>query len=383
MKGKLFQSTITGAVLIGITALIYLYTSGYRISKETSRPIDFKQTGMINVKSIPDGASVYVNDVLKAATNNSIPSLNPGTYKLKIVKSGFIPWEKDIEVFQELVTDITAVLVSGSPSFEPLTNTGARYPVVSPSLSKLAYFTNDLNAPGIWIIPLTQSGINLFKSTPSIAIENTARTLFSLGKSIEWSPDETELLVQDDKDIYHLIDIETRTSQTTESPDTIRERWLSELLKKREDFIQKIDISDDFAQMAKSIDSLWSPDGKKFMYIQENGDQLEYKTYNMEKPLPIGEKKDTLVFTIDKNSPQPIISWYADSYHLILVENYDQESKSGSIYLVRIDGSNKTLLYSGKLYSSNVYSAPSGDKIIILTSFKSDEEVNLYTIGIR
>ena len=103
----------------------------------------------------------------------------------------------------------------------------------------------------------------------------------------------------------------------------------------------------------------------------------------MEKPLPVGEKVETVVFTIDTKNPKPKVSWYADSFHLILIENYSDQEYKGTIGLIRIDGTNKTVVYNNSMYSDMVFSAPGGDKIIVLTSLKSGEQTDLYTVGIR
>ena len=103
----------------------------------------------------------------------------------------------------------------------------------------------------------------------------------------------------------------------------------------------------------------------------------------MEKPLPIGEKVDNIVFELNSTDPRPVITWYADSFHLILTEGDITAEKKGKISLIRIDGTNKVEIYGRSLNSPNVYSVPSGDKIIILTSFKSDDKTDLYTVSIR
>lgn len=383
MKKYWFQTFITVTILLGITTVIFLYTAGYRLQKNDNLNVDFRKTGIISAKSIPEGANVYLNEVLKTATDDTIAALDPGFYKLKIVKNGFVTWEKEVEVFAELVTDITAVLVSQSPRLEPLTNTGARVPVISNSLNKLAYFSKDKTQPGIWVIPLTQTGLSLFKSEPFIAIEDTFSTIFSNGKSIEWSPDEQELLVQTANDVYYLIDINTKTTQSTTSPETVRERWDEDLLKARTDFIEKIDIPEEMIEIATSKESLWSPDEKKFLYKVKTKQETQYRVYNMEKPIPVGEKVDNLVFTIANDAPAPIVSWYADSFHLILTEGDVTTNTQGVISLIRIDGTNKTEVYKGTMFSDSVFSAPGGDKLIFLTSFRSDKQTNLYTIGIR
>lgn len=390
-KREWIQTILTTVIILGVTTVLYLYTSGYRLDDNgalgKNNEIQFKKTGMIGAKSIPDGAKVYLDGILVTATNDTIPSVDPGEHKLKISKNGYVTWEKMIEVFPELVTDITAVLVTESTSFAPLTNTGAHGPSISPSLSKIAFFSKDGTNPGVWVIPFygNPGGISLFKSNPYVVLEDTFYNIYSNGDSIEWSPDEEELLITDIKDnqnTYFVVDLNTKVAQATSSPDTVKKNWLSQLLKDRVDFLEKLDIPEDIKKIATDSKTLWAPDEKKFMYIKEEGDNLEYKVYNMEKPIPVGENVETTVFVTNKNEKQPSVSWYADSFHLILTD-YDDEKKQGVISLIRIDGTNKTEVYSNTLYSDKVFSTPNGDKLIILTSFKSDSPTNLYTVGIR
>ncbi len=382
-KRNWFQSFLTFIILVGITTLLFLYTSGYRLTRKEDNSLDLSKTGMISAKSIPEGSNVYVNGVLMSATNDTISGIEPGIHNLKIQKKGFVTWAKDIEVFPELVTDITAVLVSQSPRLEPLTNTGARHAIMSSALTKLAFFSKDPENPGIHVIPLAQEGLSLFRSTASNIIKDTPRTIYSDGTNIEWSPDEKEILVETAQNIYHLVDLETNTSETTSSPETIRNKWALELSATRTDFIEKVELPEDVRKLASDPKSLWAPDDKKFLYTMTNGDNIEYHVYNMEKPIPIGEKVDNVVFTTKASDPQPKISWYSDSFHLIMVEGYSETEKRGTISLIRIDGSNKTEIYNNTLYSDEVYSTPGGDKIIILTSFKSTGQTDLYTVSIR
>lgn len=382
-KRNWFQTLLTLIILLGITTLIFLYTSGYRLKRDEEETVNLATTGMISAKSIPEGASVFLDDELVTATNDTIAGVEPGVHELRVVKKGYEEWSKDIEVFEALVTDITAVLVSQSPMFEPLTNTGASNPSASPSHNQLAYFSKDEETPGVWIIPINQGGLNLFRANPSVVLEDTRVNKYSNGKSIEWSPDETELLVETENGIFYLVELETNTAQSVLNADEIKEEWAAKLKKKRQDFVAKLEIPDNFKELALSDEVIWSPDEKKFLYTVQNGDMLQYKVYNMEKPLPVGEKIETLVFEKNINEPQPEITWYADSFHLVLTEGNVAEENWGTISLIRIDGTNKVEVYSQSLHSPRVYSVPSGDKIIILTTFKSGDQTDLYTIGIR
>jgi Tol biopolymer transport system component len=344
-----------------------------------------EKSGMVGVKSIPDGASVYLDDKLVTATDDTISGVKPGLHTIRVVKKGFLEWSKEIEVFEQLVTDITAVLVSQSTRLEPLTNTGARFPEISPSLTKIAYFSLDTEKPGIWVLPLTGVNLGLFKTNPTIAVEDTRYTTYSDGKEIIWSPDENSLLVRSANDVYYLIDLTSNSAQTTLKSEEILEEWKEDLRKKREDFISNsvFVVPENIVELALSEDIIWAPDEKKFLYKKEEGDQIQYWVYNFEVPIPVGEKTESLVFSTDKNSPQPNISWYTDSFHLILVEGDIENDKNGRISLIRIDGTNKTEVYNNTLYSDVAYSSPGGDKIIIVTSFKSGEQTDLYTVSIR
>ena len=380
------ETLLTFVILVGVTTILYLYTSGYRMQKnEEKGSIDVEKTGMIGVKSIPDRASVYVDGVLVTATDDTIASVAPGKHNLKVVKKGFLEWEKDIEVYEQLVTDITAVLVSQSPKLEPLTNTGARAPSISASLSKLAYFSFDTEKPGIWVIPLTGVNIGLFRTNPTIAVEDTKYTLYSEGEEIIWSPDEKNLLVRGKNDVYYLVDLDSKTAQTTLKYEDILEEWGDKQKEKRELTINNslTKIPEEIIKVALSDEAFWAPDEKKFLYTKQNGNKLEYRVYNFEVPLPVGEKTESLVMTTDIDSPQPKISWYTDSFHLILVEGDVEKEKKGIISLIRIDGSNKAEIYNNTLYSDRAFSTPGGDKIIILTSFKSGDQTDLYTVSIR
>lgn len=345
--------------------------------------IKIKSTGMVSVKSIPQGANVYINGVLATATNNTIPAVEPGKHLVKVVKNGYAPWSKEIEIFPELATDITAVLISQTPRLEPLTNTGAGNPTVSPTLTKLAFLSNDAETPGIWVVSLSDGTLSLFKSTPSVVLKDTSLIAYSRSKTLEWSPDEKVLLIQLENGRYQTFNLVDKTVQNVMDPKLIREAWNTDLMEKRTAFIEKLDIPQDLQTQATSSQALWAPDEKKFLYQKINGDQIEYRVYNSEKPLPVGELVDTMVFSTNSKDPQPQISWYSDSFHLILTEGNVETDKKGTIYIIRIDGTNKTEIYNNTIYSNKVFVAPGGDKLVVLTSYKSSGQTDLYTIGLR
>src|SRR5690606_31694130 len=117
-------------------------------------------------------------------------------YTIKLEREGFESWEKEVEVFPELVTDITAVLVLQSPRLEPLTNTDVKSFGLSTNQNNIAFLTKNHREPGIWILPLTGSPLNIFRNNTKLLIADTTQFAPSLGENVWWSPDDTELLVQ-------------------------------------------------------------------------------------------------------------------------------------------------------------------------------------------
>lgn len=384
---EIFQMAVTAVCLLALTTAIFLYAGGYRLKKDrNTSTVQIRSTGMVSVKSIPQGANVYINGVLATATNNTIPGVEPGKHLLKVVKNGFATWTKEIEVFPELATDITAVLISQTPRLEPLTNTGAKSPIISPTLTKLTFLSDDAESPGIWVVSLSEGTLSLFKSTPSVVLKDTSLIKYSQSKSLEWAPDEKALLIKLDDGRYQLFNLVDKTVQnipTETRVETLRTGWDADTLEKRKAFIEKIDIPQELQEQAVSKDAIWAPDEKKFLYKKLNGNQTEYCVYNSEKPLPVGEQVNVVVFTTNTTDPQPQISWYSDSFHLILTEGNVDADKRGTIYIIRIDGTNKTEIYNNTLYSNKVFVAPGGDKLVVSTSFKSSDRTDLYTIGIR
>jgi len=389
MKLKSYSKIFILIILLGTTTLLYLFLAGWRPNLDLSggkiQPsINLKQTGMISAKSNPQAASVYLDGKLITSTNNSLSGIEPGMHNLRIVKNGYIEWQKTIEVFPELVTDITAVLISQTPRIEPLTNTGSNNPTLSASLEKIAFFSKDTEAPGVWVIQLgSSSGISLFRNSAKNILKDSSFINYSDGKSLAWSPDEDQLLIETKDSKFYLLDINSNDVQPVLKPNDLKDSWNKKLTKKRLDFIAQLNLPAEIIKTASDENTIWSPDSKKFIYKVTENNKITYKIYNMEKPLPVGEKVESTVFEYPSNASQPKISWYSDSFHLILTEDYDAKERKGKISIIRIDGTNKTEIYNNTLYTDVVYSTPDGEKLIILTTFKSNNQTDLYTLGIK
>src|SRR3989344_9021614 len=113
---------LTGFILVPVcTYFVILFARGFRLDF-TRRSL--QPTGLLVLKSLPDGAQIYLNSKLTSATDTTV-NLTPGTYKVEIKKQGFSVWTKTLQVDAEVVTRAVATLFPSVPSFKAITTTGA------------------------------------------------------------------------------------------------------------------------------------------------------------------------------------------------------------------------------------------------------------------
>lgn len=398
--------SLLSLAIIGIGATItILLAKGYTISQRTGA---ITGTGILAVSSIPDGASVFLDGHLTAATNSTVSYLEPHNYVVKIAKEGYFDYQRAIEVKKELVTKVEALLFPRAPSLSPMTFNGALNPVLSPSGTKIAWGVEAGEKAGLWVADLSDGRTLLAPSDPRLIIKNTPSLIFSKAK-IMWAPDSKNLLVSlqeneqpGSKFVRNYI---LETDRLNERPNdatltlskTIKE-WQNELIQQASARTSRLDenskkaalvaleTSPESTASAKTAelkllnsstlsyypDGLhWSPGENKFFYQTKDG----YAVYDMK------EKKQYILNIKPKN-----IWWLPespDSNHLILVGS--QQEGSGQIDIIEADGQNKTTIYSGNLFSSLAFPWPNGSRLIILTNFNApaNTPLNLYTISLR
>ena len=112
---------------------------------------------MIAVRSIPDGAKIYIDEKLITATDDTTTNLIPNKYVLKVEKEGYETWKKEVNVYSDLVTDITAVLILQSPKLEPLTNIDVSTFALSNSKNNIIFTSANPTQPGLWLLPLKRT----------------------------------------------------------------------------------------------------------------------------------------------------------------------------------------------------------------------------------
>jgi hypothetical protein len=88
-----------------VAPAVVFYTSGYRWNAKKGV---VERNATLIVDSVPSGASVVLNGIVTHETTPiTLQDVTPGTYRIRIEKDGYFPWEKTLEVRPERVTFIT------------------------------------------------------------------------------------------------------------------------------------------------------------------------------------------------------------------------------------------------------------------------------------
>ena len=186
--------------LFGVTILIAITTyftsflaRGYKLGFNQGSFV--KATGLLSATSTPKSASVYINDRLVTATDDTL-NLPPGQYQIKIVKDGYLPWQKTADIKKEMVYQTNANLFRAAPDLTPITLTGAINPILSPDNSKIVYAVASASAEinnGLYQLDLTNRPLPLSKNVPKQIYPNFPGINWA-NFSFEFSPDSQSIL---------------------------------------------------------------------------------------------------------------------------------------------------------------------------------------------
>ncbi len=394
---KLLATLTILALLVVATLIVILYGKGYRFSLNNGRP-DISGTGLLVATSSPDGASVFINNHLTTATNNTI-NLAPGEYDIKIFKEGYFSWQKRLIIEKGVVTKAEALLFPTAPKLESITNSGVASPMLDPSLTRIAYTVSSQSAKknGIYVFDMSSRPILTLQSS-STQIADDTTNFFSKAK-LSWSPDGSTILAtisaQNSTATYLLTtDIFNQTpSDVTETLSSVNSNWQKQKTEKDKarlnalpDKLETV-VLDNFKILA------WSEDETKILYEASRSatlptiinspligaDSTPEQRSIKEGAIYVYDIKEDKNFKIlnSMSSAEPPLSWLSDSKHLVYV--HDQK-----IDIMEYDGANDTQVYAGPFVDDYVFPWPDGSKIVILTNLgNSDTPPNLYTISLK
>lgn len=443
VNSKILFTLLSLIIIIFGSYLAIRYANGhYRFSKQGL----LRESGLLSANSFPTGAQIYIDGELTAATDNTL-YLSPGEYFIKIVKEGYSPWKKTLQIEKELVTQTNARLFPTAPSLTPLTFTGAENALPSPDGRKIVYYTASASTQaknGLYVLELTDSTMPFQKTSRQIAEDVP---LYKLNNAqLIWSPDSSQLMILTElkqllidisqkNNLKSLPDISFRRSQ-------ILSEWEEEIYLRERQYL--VEFPEEIVQVAtQSAKNVYiSPDKKKLLYTATAGATLPE---NLIPPLPststqienreiypekiyvydaeedknfligteVGENttivKNLLANDILEKLPKTLLASPSaftrlqgenleetvtkfNTYHNSLFINTLQwlpDSnhlvfvRNNHIQIIEFDGTNNTTIYSGPFAKNFLYPWPDGSRLIILTSFSPDSPKNLYSIELE
>ena len=385
------------------TILTIKFAKGYRPSLKTKA---LQGTGLLAANSYPRGASVFINDKLTTATDDTL-NLPPGEYRVKIAKDGYIPWEKNLKIEAELVTQTNTRLFPAVPTLTPVTFSGALNPLPAPDGQKIVFAVENATADeknGLYVLDLTDRPFGL--NTDPRQITGTTAKYDLLHAQLTWSPDSTQILAlinEGEVNETNVLLDQSRFNDIAEFNDVtarlplIEADWQEVTAKKNHEKIAELpELMQQVATAAAAI--AFAPEPEKLLYIP--GEELTLPS-DLIPPLPASSSQDeqrqikpknVYVYDLeeDKNfwiasaADLAEIQWYSDSRHLLMVED-NLPAQAGKIILAEYDGTNRQTVYAGPFVGEFAYPGANGSSLLILASLNGGSALppNLYSIILK
>lgn len=394
-KKSLFMMLFVSVFVVLGTFAIVFFAKGYKIT--TKGKISFLATGIISATSKPKAASVYIDDKLITATDDTL-SLTPGNYQIKIVKDGYLSWQKDIEIKKEVVYQTNTQLFRSSPDLKAITTTGAINPTLSPNGNLVIFSVASASASkdnGLYLLRLSDTAVSLFK--------NPIEQLSPNYQNIDWSdylftfsPNSKQVIAKNTiKNINYLINLTTTINLKNLYDVTARLPIIQQEWKLQEEEIIKAKLEalplelHPFISTESAKNTLLNNDETKVLYLAQSNGSLKADiitpppAQSTQAQVRDINKDNFYVYDLEDDTNYLIgskellnISWIPNSNNLIYVEN--QEIKT-----VEYDNTNKQTLFAGIFNKNNVFTWLDGSKIITLIAPYNNAQENLYSISIR
>jgi hypothetical protein len=365
--GILFFLIVAGALTVGII----FYARGYRPNLN-GRSI--QGTGVVSIKSNPDGAEVFIDGESKGTTNFDLTDLKPGKYTIKISKDGFSTWKKEIQVEKEQVNLIEATLFPIAPTLRALTFTGTNNPTTSPSGDRIAFsITEPEEKAGIWVLNLSTGPLPSFFTKDLTKLVSDVTEMRFSSYSYQFSPKGDQLLVTvNGNGSYYLLDVSTENEnpkEVTLDIEKIKANWQIQLDTNEKNSLEALGL--EAVNLASTLTNIqFSPKKDKFFGRRSDGTTI---LFDSNPGLTPNQEPQTYILPKAKRH-----LWYPDSEHVILV-------RKGSISILEADTENSVTVYTGDFNVGLVVPWPDGSKVVTTTSLNTSirKTPDLYAIELR
>lgn len=396
-KKSLLLISIVSFSIVFLTLIISFIARGYKINLKQGTILT--ATGILSATSEPKGASVYLDEKLVTATDNTL-NLSPNTYTVKIVKDGYLPWQKTIQIKKETVYQTNTQLFRSVPDLKPITYTGAINPIVSPDNTKIVYAVASASASvdnGLYLMELTNSfSLNFTKNTAKQLSQNLANINWA-DFTFEFSPNSRQVLATNSlKNVAYLISLDTAINpknlyDVTPTLNTIKTDWQDQLSQQMNSKLAKVPtVLQGLISTASAQDLQFSASEEKILFLAQKDGNLEtnlitpppsQSTQKQSRDIKAGnyyvyDLKDDTSFLIGSKNDIHNLTWLDSSDNIVF-------TNLQTIKVADYDGTNQQTLFAGNFNSNTVFPMPGGSKITTITSPYSGAPENLYTISIK
>ena len=363
-----------------LTVILY-YSFGYKYDLEDGKTV---QVGAIIVKTEPEKSDIYINGEL--FKNNilgdlfsdytKIENLNPETYNVKIKKSDYFSWEKNIAVRGGYITELkNIVLLKNNYEDEVLLNgivANAEQNNIwaSNNKSKIAYQKINEGKLDIFIFDTKDDKQKIAINSNILSLEKCQSYNFN---NIVWSNDDTKIILRikcNENYSRYLIDLENKNriyklDAILNPAEEIENGWNfyfgESLFYLKNNSLYKFDYDKLKSEKIIAGISGFSIIGDRTYYFKTGDNNLYSIDYSK---LDIPKKILTMGNNFDSNLPSRITRSSKNTY-LVL-------SKSGNLYFV--NENNKISFINS--FVKNAYFSNNDERII----YTNDREIWIYYI---
>ncbi len=209
------------ATFFTISSLVVFYAFGYRFNFD--RGI-FIYTGSISIKSNPETVAIKVDNELipeqnLGILNNSIliSGLTPGEHFIEVSAPGYSPWSKKALVQSGFSTEFWNVLLTKiDPSPEAIPDTSSALKIF-PAPDENLFAVAKRNDTGDMIVDT----LDISTGTQTEVFSLPQATLAQDGENIEWSPNNTKLIIPLERPegrSYSIVNVENKALAELQAP---------------------------------------------------------------------------------------------------------------------------------------------------------------------
>lgn len=186
-------------VFVIVAPAIVLYAVGYRITSKKQAAV-----GVLLVDTVPEGARVTVNGKQYGTTPEAVSNLPTGTAVIDVVKEGYVPWHKRIDIEPTRAIEVRSIrLFAEAGNSKELQRDILQYSL----------------APNRSLIAVVASGNVLgIMSSSGEEVTDTLRLRLQ-PKSTLWSPDSSSILIQYTNGSYDLVTVSDNILSATPVPE--------------------------------------------------------------------------------------------------------------------------------------------------------------------